>query len=88
MKLKEYLKKNKISQKKFSDLVGVGYSHIGHIINGRRSPSLLLAQHIENITKGDVTVYELIDPKAPSRFKPKEHLKLKDENKETSVIRG
>ena len=88
MKLKEYLSKNKISQRGFAALVGVTHGHIAHILSGRKSPSLLLAQHIENVTKGAVTVYELIDPKAPSRFKPKENFKLKDENKETSVIRG
>lgn len=82
MKLEEYLKLKKISQQQFADLAGVTFGHIGHILKKRRSPSLMLAKHIEEITNGAVTVYDLIEPQAPSRFKAKKN------DKETHVMGG
>ena len=82
MKLEEYLKVKKMSQKKIADMVGVTPAHITHILKKRKSPSLLLAKQIEEVTEGSVTVYDLIEPKAPSRHKVKKH------GKEISVMGG
>jgi transcriptional regulator with XRE-family HTH domain len=75
MKLKEYLSKHLISQHRFASLLGITHSHIGHIVNGRRAPSLFLAKQIEEVTNGEVSVYDLIDTKAPSRYKVKRNEK-------------
>ena len=55
MKLSEYLKKNKISQEKFAELVGVTRPFITNIANGKKNPSIQLAGRIEEVTKGKET---------------------------------
>ena len=71
MYLKEYLKQQKLTQVAFSSLAGISSIHINRLIRGKSNPSINLAKHIEEVTNGAVTVYELINTDAPSRFKVK-----------------
>ena len=71
MDLKDFLKKNKWTQRKLAQELGVSSSHINQIIKSKNNPSLVLARKIEEITSGSVTMHDLIDPKAPSRYKVK-----------------
>lgn len=71
MYLEEYLKKNKLTQVAFGSLSGISSIHINRLIRGKSNPSINLAKHIEEVTNGDVTMNELINPNAPSRFKVK-----------------
>jgi len=73
MRLEKYLFLQNLSVREFASSVGVTHAHIINIIKGRRSPSLILAKQIEEATKGAVTIYELIDPKVPSRYKVKKN---------------
>ena len=77
MKLSEYLKKNKISQEKFAELVGVTRPFITNIANGKKNPSIQLAGRIEEVTKGKVTLKDLLEMNAPSRLKKKDIEKTK-----------
>lgn len=54
MKLKEYLKKNKITIKSFSDLIGCHRVHLNGVMNGVRTPSRVLEISIYMATKGSV----------------------------------
>ena len=69
MKLREYLQQNEIYEADFGSSVGVSQSHINNIVLGKKNPSLILAKRIEKETKGQVTVYDMINPEAPSRLK-------------------
>lgn len=71
MELGKYLSEKGMSQADFAKAVGVTRARINQIVNKRMNPSLMLAKHIEDVTKGAVTVYELIEISAPSRFKVK-----------------
>ena len=71
MELRKYLSKKGISQTDFAKNVGVTRARINQIANKRMNPSLTLAKHIEDVTEGAVTVYDLIEIGAPSRFKVK-----------------
>jgi len=82
MDLKSYLRKTKTSQSDFAKKVGITQARISQIVNKKFNPSIVLAKHIEEITKGAVTTMDLIYPEAPTRFKVK-----KNEN-ELQGIRG
>ena len=69
MKLLEYLKKCKITQRSFADKVGVTESYMSQIMSGVRSPSLHLAKRILKETDSQVTIEDLAKPDAPSRLK-------------------
>ncbi len=69
MELKEYLKKNKIKIGDLAEILGVHRNHLSAIINKRYVPSILLARQIVKLTKGDVTVNELI-PQEEVKFCP------------------
>ena len=69
MKIKEYLEKTRLTQKEFSSLVGVSQSHVSNIMGGVKNPSIQLINKIETLTKGEVTVTDLLHPEAPSRLK-------------------
>ena len=69
MRLKDYCKKEGISQEAFSYLIGVSPSHVCQIIKGIRNPSIHLIRKIEEVTNGLVKVSDLFHPKSPSRLK-------------------
>jgi transcriptional regulator with XRE-family HTH domain len=71
MLLEKYLKKKGLTQLAFSSLSGISNVHINRLIKGKSNPSITLAKHIEEITNGAVTMSELINRNAPSRFKAK-----------------
>ena len=75
MDLKDYLSKNGISQVDFSNKIGITQARISQIVNKKANPSIVLAKHIEEVTKGKVTVMNLISQDAPSRFKVKRNEK-------------
>lgn len=62
MKLKDYLKQEKIKTDDFAVLVGCSQPHISLICSNERRPSADLALKIEQETKGKVTVIELLYP--------------------------
>jgi plasmid maintenance system antidote protein VapI len=62
MELKVYLKSSKISQRKFSDSLGIHYMHLSKIIRRERRPSANLALRIQEATGGKVPVMELLYP--------------------------
>ena len=69
MKLSEYLKETGLTQENFADLVGVTRPFITNILNGKKSPSIQLAGRIEEVTKGKVSLRDLLNTNAPSRLK-------------------
>lgn len=71
MNLKEYFEKKSLSQVSFAKKIGISKAHICNILKGKRTPSLALMRRIIEITKGEVTVGDLFNPKAPSRLKTK-----------------
>jgi len=61
MKIEKYLKKKKISILEFSKIVRVPVSSLYHYINGKRTPHIATALHIEKVTKKEITVRDLIN---------------------------
>ena len=68
MRLSEYLKKHKLTQKDFAEKVGVARPQITRIISKKRNPSPHLMKKIEEATEGEVTMQDLFNPEAPTRF--------------------
>lgn len=62
MKLQKWLNKEKITNTKFAEKIGVHVSFITHIIKGRRRASPKTALKIEQVTRGAVTIRELLYP--------------------------
>ena len=61
MKLKTYLKREKISQKAFAAKIGCTRVTINNYILGKRTPALVIAYDIVRATKGAVTLRDLLD---------------------------
>lgn len=62
MKLKEWQKQKKISNRKLSSMVGIHESLISHFHTMRRKFSTATALRIYKITNGIVTIEELLYP--------------------------
>lgn len=60
MKLKRWLRENKISQRKFAFDLGIHWQHLNGIVNGTRKASSKLALEIEKATNGEVTLRDLL----------------------------
>ena len=60
MKLRDYLKQKKLSESSFAELLQVSQAHVNRILNGKGYPSAKLANKIQKITKGVVTVEDMI----------------------------
>lgn len=56
MKLREWLKKNKMSQEKFSKLLKTDQAHISKLVNGKVRPTMDTMELIEAKTKNEVTL--------------------------------
>ena len=67
MKLKNYLKYKNLTISRFAFEAKLKQPHLSLIINGSRRPSPELALKIEEATKGEVTVLELLFPKETTR---------------------
>jgi DNA-binding transcriptional regulator YdaS (Cro superfamily) len=63
MDLRTYLFNKRISVTNFSETLGCSRIHLSEIINGRRTPSLMLAKSIERATNREVTAEELLNEK-------------------------
>lgn len=62
MKLKNYLKYKNLTISAFAKVAELKQPHLSLIMNGNRRPSPELAKKIEEATKGEVTVLELLFP--------------------------
>ncbi len=60
MNLREYLFKERLSNKKFSEMVQCHPNYIWMIKEKRLVPSLRLAKDISEITNGEVSIEELM----------------------------
>ena len=65
MKLLEYLAIKDLSQSDFAKKLSISLTHFNMVVHGKRTPSIYLARRIEEMTNGDVPVYELLDVKIP-----------------------
>ena len=63
MDLMEWLKVNNMKQTTFSKLVGVCDKHLNSVIRKRGVPSMRLCTLIEIVTKGKVTVHDILNNK-------------------------
>lgn len=59
MKLKTYLKRKKISQRKFARISKISHTSICRYISGQRIPNAKNSKKIEKATKGEVLVKDL-----------------------------
>jgi DNA-binding transcriptional regulator YdaS (Cro superfamily) len=62
MKLTDWQKKKKVSNKELAEKVKIHVSLLTHMKNGRRRPSPDLALRIEKATGGAVSIRELLYP--------------------------
>ena len=62
MTLADWLEQSGLTRRAFGGLVGVTQGRISQIVSGE-TPSLELAVAIEDVTRGDVTVRELLKSK-------------------------
>ena len=69
MKLKEYLDKNMIVYKRFSDALGIPYSTLHHILRTNSEPSLRNAIAIHKFTKGEVSFEDLLSTRV-KKYRP------------------
>jgi DNA-binding transcriptional regulator YdaS (Cro superfamily) len=63
MKLRDYFHFNNVRRKEFAQKVGYNYAYICRVASFHQKPSKRLAESIEHITGGQVTVAELLDAK-------------------------
>lgn len=61
MKLKEYLREQKIRYRVFAENLGITEQSLKNIVAGTRRPGLLLALKIEKLTDGKITPAQLAD---------------------------
>ncbi|MGG4470057.1 helix-turn-helix transcriptional regulator [Paenibacillus alvei] len=65
--LREYLKKNELSESQFAEIIGVSHSTVNRIFNGKRNPgSKFIAgvlKNFNNLSFDQVFTYELNLPK-------------------------
>jgi len=55
-----YRKEKGITRTQMAHLIGCDVSYVGHIEEGRRRPSPEMAQLIEEVTRGEVTLIALL----------------------------
>ncbi len=60
MDLREYLFRNRLTVKGFSDKIDCSRNHLSSIIHGRFKPSKRLAKDIELATNGEVKAEDLL----------------------------
>lgn len=61
MKLKPFLKQNRLSVSDFAALCECHRGHIHRILKGTCRPGAALVRKIENVTEGKVTRYDLLE---------------------------
>jgi DNA-binding transcriptional regulator YdaS (Cro superfamily) len=67
MDLKTYLQKTKTTTVVLANKVGVAQAYISHLASRKRRPSPDLALRIQEATRGEVTILELLYPDPPKR---------------------
>lgn len=65
--LSTYLRKNRIRQGEFADLVGVTQGLVSRLANGTSKPGLDLAVRIDKATRGAVPVHSWVEPQSAER---------------------
>lgn len=60
MDLKKYLESRNLSRKEFAEMVGVSVYTISSYITWARKPSMETGRMIEKVTKGKVTIDDLL----------------------------
>ena len=65
MKLAEYIEQNGLKKNWFAGRIGVAPSHLSRILSGEREPTAGQAQAIIKMTRGWVTLDDLL-PAAPA----------------------
>lgn len=66
MKLLDYLKKNKMTQRNLAKKVGVSEVLINYVVHKKQNPSATLIKRIEKATNKEVTFDDLFDEKLSS----------------------
>lgn len=61
MLLKDYVEQNKIDVKMMAKELMISDQYLNRLINGWDAPSKRLAYHVQNYTKGHVTIAEMED---------------------------
>lgn len=62
MKLIEYFLLTRLSRTEFARQLDISTAHLSQLINGKREPSKNLAKKISELTKGYVSIQELLFP--------------------------
>ena len=61
MKLKEWIRRNNMTQGEFAALIGIKQCTLSNYINGRFTPSYGMTLVIEKATKGEVTANDHVE---------------------------
>ena len=61
-KLATFLRKRRMTRTSFASRLGLGQGYLSDIINGKATPSLLVAAKIETATGGAVRWIDMVDP--------------------------
>jgi len=80
MKLKDYMKQERLTETKLSADIGISQQHLNRLIRMLSNPSLPLAKKIQEKTNGQVSIEELLNPKLPSRLEIKRGKKKNEKN--------
>lgn len=59
MQLKEWMKANKVSARKLSEMTAYHENHIRYIVRGMRQPGMVFCAAIEKITNGQVQANDM-----------------------------
>ena len=68
MELREYIKKNNLTERDLASLIGISQQHVNRLIRKIANPSLPLAKKIKEATRGKVTIEEMLNSNLPSRL--------------------
>lgn len=66
MTINEFIKKQGITKEIFAKFVGVSISSVYKYCSGERAPSLMVASKIQKMTKGQVTIKDLLNEESKS----------------------
>ncbi len=68
MKLKEYLKRENLSQASFGRLIGISRFYVNKLVHETMTPSFKVAKKIQEATKGLVTIDDFpIEPRTKKK---------------------
>jgi len=64
MRLEDYLKQHKLTQREFARRIGRSRSYVSMMMRGRKVPSLRTTNLIEEETGGVVSAFSMLDQRA------------------------